>query len=97
MKESILDELDRIIEKLDKNEGSIEEIAKIITDCVFHFNKEIFDLKHELVEANLEIDELEEENEMLQTDIEMILAFLKKNHIDISYIVRKTPVDESQD
>lgn len=90
MKESILDELEKVIAKLDTDEANIEEVAKIITDCVFYFDDKIVRLCHELTESNKKIAELEEENAVLTTDQEIILEFLKKNKIDISYIVKKT-------
>jgi len=47
-------------------------------------------LEKELSDAYEAIDALTEENEMLQIDIQIILGFLKKNNIDISYVVSKS-------
>jgi regulator of replication initiation timing len=90
MKESILDELEKVIAKLDTDEGSIEEVAEIITDCVFYFDDKIVKLCREVTECNKKIVELQEENAVLNTDKEIILEFLKKNKINISYIVKNT-------
>jgi hypothetical protein len=48
------------------------------------------ELEKELSDAYEVIDAITEENEMLQIDMQIILGFLKKNNIDISYIVSKS-------
>jgi chaperonin cofactor prefoldin len=95
--EKMINELDWAIEELEKPDCDFEKIGPIIIkSCQFmtdsiKLNKETdSELEEELEDAYEAIDALTEENEMLQIDIQIILEFLKKNNIDISYIVNRS-------
>lgn len=95
--EEIIEELDKAIAELDKPDCDFEKIGPIIVkSCQFmtdsiKLNKATdSELEKELSDAYEVIDAITEENEMLQIDIQIILEFLKKSNIDISYIVSKS-------
>jgi chaperonin cofactor prefoldin len=95
--EKMINELDWAIEELEKPDCDFEKIGPIIIkSCQFmtdsiKLNKETdSELEKELSDAYEAIDALTEENELLQIDIQIILEFLKKNNIDISYIVNRS-------
>ena len=101
--EEILNDLDWAIAEMEKTDCDFEKIGKIIVKgCQFmtdsiKFNKETdSELEKELSDAYETIDALTEENEILQVDIQIILEFLKKNNIDISYIVTRSDKEKKK-
>jgi hypothetical protein len=95
--EEILNDLDWAIAEIEKPDCDFEKIGPVIVkSCQFmtdsiKLNKATdFELEKELSDAYEAIDALTEENETLQIDMQIILGFLKKNNIDISYIVSKS-------
>jgi hypothetical protein len=95
--EEILNDLDWAISEIEKPDCDFEKIGPVIVkSCQFmtdsiKLNKATdSELEKELSDAYEAIDALTEENEILQVDIQIILEFLKKNNIDISYIVSKS-------
>jgi len=95
--EEIINELDWAISEIEKPDCNFEKIGPIIVkSCQFmtnsiKLNKETdLELEKELSNAYEAIDALTEENETLQIDMQIILGFLKKNNIDMSYIVSKS-------
>ena len=99
--EDILNDLDWAIAEIEKPDCDFEKIGPIIVkSCQFmtdsiKLNKATdSELEKELSDAYEAIDALTEENEILQVDIQIILEFLKKNNIDISYIVSKSKTND---
>ena len=99
--EEILNDLDWAIAEIEKPDCNFEKIGPIIVkSCQFmtdsiKLNKATdSELEKELSDAYEAIDALTEENEILQVDIQIILEFLKKNNIDISYIVSKSKTND---
>jgi hypothetical protein len=95
--EKMIEELDWAIAEIESPDCNFEKVAEIIVkSCQFmtdsiKLNKETdSELEKELNSAYEAIDALTEENETLQIDLQIILGFLKKNNIDISYIVSKS-------
>jgi len=95
--EEILNDLDWAIAEIEKPDCDFEKIGPIIvkscqfmTDSIKLHKATDSDLEKELNDAYKAIDALTEENETLQIDLQIILGFLKKNNIDISYIVSKS-------
>jgi chaperonin cofactor prefoldin len=95
--EKMINELDWAIEELEKPDCDFEKIGPIIikscqfmTDSIKLNKTTDSELEKELSDAYEAIDALTEENELLQIDIQIILEFLKKNNIDISYIVNRS-------
>jgi hypothetical protein len=95
--EKMIEELDWAIAEIESPDCNFEKVAEIIVkSCQFmtesiKLNKATdSELEKELNSAYEAIDALTEENETLQIDLQIILGFLKKNNIDISYIVSKS-------
>ncbi len=95
--EKMIEELDWAIAEIESPDCNFEKVAEIIVkSCQFmtesiKLNKATdSELEKELSDAYEAIDALTEENEMLQIDIQIILEFLKKSNIDISYIVSRS-------
>jgi hypothetical protein len=94
--EEILNDLDWAIAEIEKPDCNFEKIGPIIvkscqfmTDSIKSKKSSEVDLEEELGDAYETIDALIEQNETLQTDIQVILEFLKESKIDISYVVTK--------
>lgn len=95
--EEILNDLDWAIAEIEKPDCNFEKIGPIIvkscqfmTDSIKLNHATDSELEKELSDAYEAIDALTEQIEILQVDIQIILEFLKKNNIDISYIVSKS-------
>jgi len=98
--EDILNDLDWAIAEIEKPDCNFEKIGPIIvkscqfmTDSIKLHKATDSELEKELSDAYEAIDALTEQNEILQVDIQIILEFLKKNNIDISYIVSKSKTE----
>ena len=98
--EDILNDLDWAIAEIEKPDCNFEKIGPIIvkscqfmTDSIKLHKATDSELEKELSDAYEAIDALTEENETLQIDMQVILGFLKKNNIDISYIVSKSKTE----
>lgn len=97
--DKVLKELDKAIASLDKPNYNIAEIAetiqracKFLVGLIEHNEKQRAEIEEDLRDAEDSIDALLEENETMQVDIQIILEFLKKNKIDLSYIVTKSDI-----
>lgn len=97
--EKMILELDRAIANLDGDDFDMEKTAmtiqkacKFLAAVIDQSKRENEELSENLRDAEEAINALVEENEILQVDIQLILGFLKKNQIDISYIVTKSDV-----
>lgn len=95
--DKILKDLDKALSSLDKPDFDMEETAvtiqkacKFLVAVIDQSKRENEELSENLRDAEEAINALAEENEILQVDIQLILGFLKKNKIDISYIVTKS-------
>jgi hypothetical protein len=66
-------------------------MASIVTEIINDRDQKLAELAHELTEAYAELDRLEEENDIMRSDLTVILDYLKKNKIDMTYVVKFRP------
>jgi hypothetical protein len=66
----------------------VKEMASIVTDIINDRDERLAALAHELTEAYLEIEKLEEENDIMRSDLTIILDYMKKNNINMTYVVK---------
>lgn len=97
--DKVLQELDKAIASLDKPNFDIVKIAetiqracKFLVGLIEHNAKERKELEKDLSDMEETVDALIEQNEILQVDIQIILEFLKKSGIDLSYVVTKSDI-----
>ena len=97
--DKILQDLDKALASLDKPNfdlkktcDTVNRACKFLVGIIESGARERAILEEDLKDAEESINALVEENEIMQVDIQIILEFLKKNGIDISYIVTKSDV-----
>lgn len=97
--DKVLKELDKAIASLDKPNFDIVKIAetiqracKFLVALVEQTNRERVELEEDLSDMTETVDSLIEQNEILQVDIQVILEFLKKSGIDLSYVVTRSDI-----
>jgi len=97
--DKILKDLDKALASLDKPNfdimkvcDTVQRACKFLVGLVEHTNRERAEIEKDLDDMEETVDALIEENEILQVDIQIILEFLKKSGIDISYIVTKSDI-----
>jgi len=97
--DKILQDLDKALASLDtpdfdlkKTCDTVNKACKFLVGIIEQNAKEKEDLEAELDDMEEAVDALVEENEILQVDIQIILEFLKKSGIDISYVVTKSDI-----
>ena len=88
MNEQIIKVINSISEKVDKGTEDVREMAGIITEIINDRDEKFAALTHELTEAYLEIEKLEEENDIMRSDLTVILDYMKKHNINMTYVVK---------
>ena len=73
--------INAISKKVDKGTEDLGKMAGIV-------NEKFAALTHELTEAYIEIERLEEENDIMRSDISVILDYMKKHKINMTYVVK---------
>lgn len=97
--DKILKDLDKALSSLDKPDfdlkrtcDTVNKACKFLVGIIEQNAKEKEDLEAELGDMEEAVDALVEQNDILQVDIQIILEFLKKSGIDMSYIVTKSDI-----
>ena len=97
--DKILKDLDKALAGLDKPDfdlqktcDTVNRACKFLVAIIENNAKEREDLEAELDDMEEAVNALIEENEILQVDIQIILEFMKKSGIDMSYIVTKSDI-----
>ena len=88
MNEQVIKVINSISEKVDKGTEDVKEMASIVTEIINDRDEKFAALTHELTEAYLEIEKLEEENDIMRSDLTIILDYMKKNNINMTYVVK---------
>lgn len=88
MEEQYIKIINSISDKVDKGTDELKEMAGMLTSIVNESNVKFAELTHELTEAYLEIKKLEEENDILRSDLSVILNYMKEHKIDMTYVVK---------
>lgn len=88
MEEQYIKIINSISDKVDKGTDDLKEMAGMLTSIVNESNVKFAELTHELTEAYLEIKKLEEENDILRSDLSVILNYMKEHKIDMTYVVK---------
>ena len=88
MEENFIKIINSITNKVDKGTEDVKEMASIVTDIINDRDERLAELTHELTEAYLEIEKLEEENDIMRSDLSVILDYMKKNNINMTYVVK---------
>jgi cell shape-determining protein MreC len=78
MEDNFIKIIESITKKVDKGTEDIKEVAGIITEIINDRDEKFASLAHELTEAYLEIEKLEEENDIMRSDLSVILDYMKK-------------------
>jgi outer membrane murein-binding lipoprotein Lpp len=91
MNENLINIINSISQKVDKGTEDVKEMASIVTEIINDRDQKLAELAHELTEAYAELDRLEEENDIMRSDLTVILDYLKKNKIDMTYVVKFRP------
>ena len=97
--DKILKDLDKALASLDKPDfdlqktcDTVNRACKFLVAIIENNAREREELEKDLDDMEETVDALIEENDILQVDIQIILEFLKKSGIDISYIVTKSDI-----
>lgn len=97
--DKILKDLDKALSSLDKPDfdlkrtcDTINKACKFLVGIIEQNAKEKEDLEAELDDMEEAVDALVEQNDILQVDIQIILEFMKKSGIDMSYVVTKSDI-----
>ena len=97
--DKILKDLDKALSSLDKPDfdlkrtcDTINKACKFLVGIIEQNAKEKEDLEAELDDMEEAVDALVEQNDILQVDLQIILEFLKKSGIDMSYVVTKSDI-----
>ena len=97
--DKILKDLDKAIASLDKPDFDIlkvcltvQKACKAIVAISDKGDQERAEIEKDISDMEETVDALIEENKILQVDIQIILEFLKKSGIDMSYIVTKSDI-----
>lgn len=97
--DKILKDLDKALASLDKPDfdmqktcDTVNRACKFLVAIIENNAREKEELEKDLDDMEETVDALIEENEILQVDIQIILEFLKKSGIDMSYIVTKSDI-----
>jgi hypothetical protein len=88
MEDNFIKIINSITNKVDKGTEDVKEMASIVTDIINDRDERLAALTHELTEAYLEIEKLEEENDIMRSDLTIILDYMKKNNINMTYVVK---------
>lgn len=88
MEDNFIKIINSITNKVDKGTEDVKEMAIIVTDIINDRDERLAELTHELTEAYLEIEKLEEENDIMRSDLSVILDYMKKNNINMTYVVK---------
>ena len=88
MEDNFIKIINSITNKVDKGTEDVKEMASIVTDIINDRDERLAELTHELTEAYLEIEKLEEENDIMRSDLTIILDYMKKNNINMTYVVK---------
>ena len=88
MEDSFIKIINSITNKVDKGTEDVKTMASIVTDIINDRDEKFAALTHELTEAYLEIEKLEEENDIMRSDLTIILDYMKKNNINMTYVVK---------
>lgn len=97
--DKIIQDLDKALAGLDspdfdlkKTCDTVNRACKFLVAIIENNAREREELEKDLEDMEDSVDALIEENEILQVDIQIILEFLKKSGVDISYIVTKSDI-----
>lgn len=97
--DKILKDLDKALASLDKPDfdlqktcDTVNRACKFLVAIIENNAREREELEKDLDDMEETVDALIEENDILQVDIQIILEFLKKSGIDMSYIVTKSDI-----
>lgn len=97
--DKILQDLDKALASLDKPDfdmqktcDTVNRACKFLVAIIENNAREREELEKDLDDMEETVDALIEENDILQVDIQIILEFLKKSGIDLSYIVTKSDI-----
>ena len=97
--DKILKDLDKALASLDKPDfdlqktcDTVNRACKFLVAIIENNAREREELEKDLDDMEETVDALIEENDILQVDIQIILEFLKKSGIDLSYIVTKSDI-----
>ena len=88
MEDNFIKIINSITNKVDKGTEDVKAMASIVTDIINDRDERLAELTHELTEAYLEIEKLEEENDIMRSDLSVILDYMKKNNINMTYVVK---------
>ena len=88
MEDSFIKIINSITNKVDKGTEDVKAMASIVTDIINDRDEKFAALAHELTEAYLEIEKLEEENDIMRSDLSVILDYMKKHNINMTYVVK---------
>ena len=88
MEDNFIKIINSITNKVDKGTEDVKKMASIVTDIINDRDEKFAALTHELTEAYLEIEKLEEENDIMRSDLSVILDYMKKNNINMTYVVK---------
>ena len=88
MEDNFIKIIESITKKVDKGTEDIKEVAGIITEIINDRDEKFAALSHELTEAYLEIEKLEEENDIMRSDLSVILDYMQKHNINMTYVVK---------
>ena len=88
MEDQFIKIINSITKKVDKGTEDVKEMAGIVTEIINDRDEKFAALAHELTEAYLEIEKLEEENDIMRSDLSVILDYMKKHNINMTYVVK---------
>jgi hypothetical protein len=88
MEDNFIKIINSITNKVDKGTEDVKEMAGIVTEIINDRDESLAALTHELTEAYLEIEKLEEENDIMRSDLTIILDYMQKNNINMTYVVK---------
>lgn len=97
--DKILKDLDKALASLDKPNfdlqktcDTVNRACKFLVAIIENNAREKEELEAELDDMEEAVDALVEQNEIMQVDIQIILEFMKKSGIDMSYIVTRSDI-----
>lgn len=97
--DKILKDLDKALSSLDKPDfnlqktcDTVNKACKFLVGIIEQNAKEKEDLEAELDDMEDAVDALVEQNEIMQVDLQIILEFMKKSNIDLSYVVTRSDI-----
>jgi len=97
--DKILKDLDKALSSLDKPDfdlkrtcDTVNKACKFLVGIIEQNAKEKEDLEAELDDMEDAVDALVEQNEIMQVDLQIILEFMKKSGIDLSYVVTRSDI-----